>query len=78
MPKFREKIQIFVFGLSVGLLAACLFFIFKLDDYFRKIDFSILNQKKNISEEVVSVKSEKENIEGKKEEKPQNLLASKK
>ena len=69
MSKFREKIQIFVFGLSVGLLAACLFFIFKLDNYFSKIDFSVLNQKKNISEEVITTKAEKENNEGKKDEK---------
>ena len=69
MSKFREKIQIFIFGLSVGLLVACLFFIFKLDDYFRKIDFSVSNQKKNISEEVVAAKPGKENTEGNKEEK---------
>lgn len=67
MSKFREKIQIFIFGLSVGLLAACLFFIFKLDDFFRKMDFSALSQKKNITEEVVTAKSEKENNETKKE-----------
>ncbi len=71
MSKFREKIQIFIFGLSVGLLIACLFFIFKLDDYFRKIDFSALNQKKNISEEVIPAKTEKEKKEGKKDEKSQ-------
>jgi len=71
MSKFREKLQIFVFGLSVGLLVACLFFIFKLDSYFRKIDFSILNQKKNISEEVISAKADKENNEEKKNLKPQ-------
>jgi len=63
MPKFREKIQIFIFGLSVGLLAACLFFIFKLDDFFRKIDFSALSQKKNVSEEIVPAKTEKEKNE---------------
>jgi Sec-independent protein translocase protein TatA len=72
MSKFRDKLQTFVFGLSVGLLIACLFFIFKLDDYFRKIDFSILNQKKNVSEEVVPAKTEKETGEAKKDEKPQN------
>ncbi|MGZ3862738.1 MAG: hypothetical protein ACXVPN_15670 [Bacteroidia bacterium] len=60
MSKFRDKLQTFIFGLSVGLLIACLFFIFKLDDYFRKIDFSIMSQKKNISEEVVKPKTEEE------------------
>jgi hypothetical protein len=67
MSKFREKVQIFVFGLSVGLLAACLFFIFKLDDFFRKIDFSVLNQKKNISEETVPAKTGKEDADEKKD-----------
>ena len=66
MSKFRDKLQFFVFGLSVGLLVACLFFIFKLDDYFRKIDFSILNQKKNISEEIITAKTEPENKNEKK------------
>jgi hypothetical protein len=70
MSGFRDKLQIFVFGLSVGLLAACLFFIFKLDDYFRKIDFSLLNQKKNITEEVVTPKKEGE--DDKKDEKSKN------
>lgn len=64
----RDKIQVFVFGLSVGLLIACLFFIFKLDEYFRKVDLSVLTQKKNISEEMVSTKSEKDEPAGKKEE----------
>jgi hypothetical protein len=68
MSRFRDKIQTFIFGLSIGLLIACLFFIFKLDDYFRKIDFTALNQKKNISEEVGITKTEKE-TEEKKEEK---------
>ncbi len=68
MPKFRDKLQIFVFGLSVGLLVACLFFIFKLDSYFRKIDFSALNQKKNNTEEIVPAKIEKENSDPKKDE----------
>jgi hypothetical protein len=72
MSKFRDKLQTFVFGLSVGLLIACLFFIFKLDDYFRKIDFSILNQKKNVSEEMVPAKAKEENSGGKKDERSEN------
>lgn len=70
MSKFRDKLQTFIFGLSVGLLIACLFFIFKLDDYFRKIDFSIMNQKKNISEEVVKPKVEEEEKEKQDTKKP--------
>ncbi|HEX7413624.1 MAG TPA: hypothetical protein VF411_06215 [Bacteroidia bacterium] len=56
--KFREKIPVFIFGLSVGLLAGCLFFIFKLDTYIRNFNLSLLNQKQNISEQVISPKKE--------------------
>ena|ERR1017187_8558632 len=65
--KFREKIPVFVFGLSVGLLVGCLFFIFKLDTYIRNFNLSLLNQKQNISEQVISPK--KENDENKTKDK---------
>lgn len=52
MAGFREKITPFTFGLSVGLLAACLFFIFKLDDYLKKIDFSKLSGRSAVTEEL--------------------------
>ncbi len=67
MSGFREKITPFTLGLSLGLLAACLFFIFKLDDYIRKIDLTSLTQKNKISEEIVNPKNEKS--ENSKEEK---------
>jgi len=51
---FKEKLQIFIFGLSVGLLAGCLFFIFRLDSYVRKFDMSLLTQKQNVSEQLVN------------------------
>lgn len=54
MASFRDKITPFTFGLSIGLLAACLFFIFKLDTYIRKIDLSNLTQKQQVTEEVVA------------------------
>jgi len=69
MAGFREKITPFTFGLSIGLLAACLFFIFKLDTYLRKIDFSALSSKNKVSEEVVSTPGEKEKAGKKSEEK---------
>lgn len=69
MAGFREKITPFTFGLSIGLLAACLFFIFKLDTYLRKIDFSALNPKNKVSEEVVIGPGEKEKAGDKKENK---------
>jgi hypothetical protein len=60
--KFREKLQIFVFGVSVGLLAGCLFFIFKLDSYVRKFDMNLLTQKQNVSEQLVNPnKTDEEN-----------------
>lgn len=49
---------VFIFGVSVGLLAGCLFFLFKIDTYIRHFNLSLLNQKQNISEQVVSPKKE--------------------
>lgn len=37
MSSFREKAQVFIIGLSIGLLVAGAFFIFKLDDYFKEL-----------------------------------------
>ncbi len=51
---FREKVQVFIFGLSVGLLAGCLFFIFKLDSYVRKFDMRLLTQRQNVSEQIIN------------------------
>ena len=70
MAGFREKITPFILGLSLGLLAACLFFIFKLDDYIRKIDFTSLNQKNKVTEETVNPKNQTADSEKNKEEKP--------
>lgn len=39
MSNFKEKAQIFVIGLSIGLLIAGAFFILKLDDYFKELNF---------------------------------------
>ena len=47
-----------MFGLTVGLLAGCLFFIFKLDSYVRNFNLSLLSQKQNISEQIVPQKKE--------------------
>ena len=55
--RFREKISVFIFGLTVGLLAGCLFFIFKLDSYVRKFDVNLLSQKTNVIEQIVSNES---------------------
>src|ERR1700745_1722167 len=58
MAGFRDKITPFTLGLSIGLLAACLFFIFKLDTYIQKIDISALTSKEKVSEQVVEPKNE--------------------
>jgi len=38
MSGFKEKAQIFIIGLSIGLLIAGAFFILKLDDYFKELN----------------------------------------
>jgi hypothetical protein len=52
MSNFREKAQVFIIGLSVGLLIAGAFFILKLDDYFKE-----LNLYKKVSQTFTSLKS---------------------
>jgi len=37
MTPFREKAQVFIIGLTIGLLIAGAFFILKLDDYFKEL-----------------------------------------
>jgi|ERR1043165_1170911 hypothetical protein len=39
MGKFREKSQGFIIGIMVGLIVAGGFFILKLDDYFKELNF---------------------------------------
>ena len=39
MSSFREKLQVFLLGLMVGLIIAGSFFILKLDNYFKELNF---------------------------------------
>ena len=39
MSSLREKSQVFIIGLLIGLLVAGGFFVFKLDDYFKELNF---------------------------------------
>lgn len=39
MSSFKEKSQVFIMGLMVGLIVAGGFFILKLDDYFKELNF---------------------------------------
>src|ERR1017187_5635341 len=39
MPQFKDKLQVFIMGLMLGLLIGGGFFILKLDNYFRELNF---------------------------------------
>jgi hypothetical protein len=39
LSNLREKSQVFIIGLLIGLLVAGGFFVFKLDDYFKELNF---------------------------------------
>jgi hypothetical protein len=39
MSSFKEKLQVFMLGLMAGLIIAGGFFILKLDDYFKELNF---------------------------------------
>ncbi|MCE3279133.1 MAG: hypothetical protein K0S44_1324 [Bacteroidetes bacterium] len=65
MTNFKEKAQIFIIGLSIGLLVAGAFFILKLDDYFKE-----LNLLKRVSHTFTSPEKKSEQIEPLRQEKP--------
>lgn len=54
--KFKYKIPPFVFGVSVGLLAGVAFFMFKIDDYLKKINKPSIDNIR-ITEQTVAEKS---------------------
>lgn len=58
--KFKYKIPPFVFGVSVGLLAGVAFFMFKIDDYIKKINKPSLDNIR-IVEQTVKEDPEKDN-----------------
>lgn len=57
--RFKYKIPPFVFGLSIGLLVGITFFIFKIDDYLKRINKPKIDNIK-IVEQTVSNNSEGE------------------
>ena len=75
MLKFGQKLQIFIFGLTVGLLIGCLFFFLKLDDYFSKFSFSDSKNQTRIVEQVISAEDPDKAAD--KEEKVQKKNVSK-
>jgi hypothetical protein len=56
MSSFKEKAQVFIVGLAIGLLIAGAFFILKLDDYFKE-----LNLYKRVSTTLSTPKTKSEN-----------------
>lgn len=58
MLKFKYKIPPFVFGVTIGLLIGIIFFIFKIDDYIKKISKPSIESIK-VTEQTVGSTSEK-------------------
>jgi hypothetical protein len=54
MSKFSQKVQIFIFGASIGLIVASLFFIFKLDNLFSKVSIFESGTNATVHEEELS------------------------
>lgn len=73
MSSFKEKSQVFIIGLLIGLLVAGGFFIFKLDDYFKELNFykhfaeTFSSEKKT---ELNDEKTEEKKLKEKEEAKP--------
>ena len=73
MGSFKEKSQGFIIGIMVGLIVAGGFFILKLDDYFKELNFykSVTNSFSNKNEKKAEPKEIKiETHPDKKKEKP--------
>lgn len=60
--RVKRKIPAFIFGVTVGLLIGIAFFIFKIDDYFKKIRTTTA-EKMKIIEQPVSPEKEKKKEE---------------
>ncbi len=71
MSTLKEKTQVFIIGLLIGLLVAGGFFLFKLDDYFKELNF-YKHFAENFSSEKKAEKMEAQNDkkENKKEQNP--------
>ncbi len=60
MLKFKYKIPPFVFGVTIGLLIGIVFFIFKIDDYIKKISKPSIESIKVTEQTVDNVSDKKE------------------
>jgi hypothetical protein len=54
MSKLSQKVQVFIFGATIGLLVASLFFIFKLDTLFSKVSLFESGAKAKVHEEEIT------------------------
>ncbi len=68
MGRFSQKVQVFIFGISLGLLIGCLFFIFKLDDFFSKASLFEKENKAKVHEELVQENESEKSVSEKKKE----------
>ena len=56
--RFKYKIPPFVFGVSIGLLVGVAFFIFKIDDYLKKINKPDIDNIKIVEQTITNTPSE--------------------
>ena len=61
--KFKYKIPPFVFGVSIGLLVGVAFFMFKIDDYIKKINKPTIDNIKIVEEKAPEEPTNKEKPE---------------
>ena len=62
--RFKYKIPPFVFGVSIGLLVGVAFFIFKMDDYLKKLNKPNIDNIKIVEQAVSTNPSEKKSESG--------------
>lgn len=67
--RIKRKIPSFVFGVSIGLLVGIAFFMFKIDDYLKKLNKPKIENIK-VVEQTVQVKKDKKENESQKNTKP--------
>jgi hypothetical protein len=78
LSSLREKSQVFIIGLLIGLLVAGGFFVFKLDDYFKELNFykrfaeTFEDQKKGLLQHKMQV--QKKQQDSKKSSKKEQII----
>jgi hypothetical protein len=71
--KFKYKIPPFVFGVSIGLLVGVAFFMFKIDDYIKKINKPTIDNIKIVEEKAPENTSQDKEEKTKPERKPNTI-----